>query len=573
MPFITGRDINPFSAAARDGIKLLESVTAVELASAVPRIVITKVDFKTGRPVNDVRPLMYDLVETPQFGPMGSDFGSDRDRFQERSTVSLNSVEIKSNLMYGVDVLNEVVLKFTVHRPDLVFDRASKIPWREILEEGQSFTMEYGWVADPTVCRNELFNGYGFVSQAGEVIKSTKTVLLLVARWTTVLKSNGEVEVTVFANENGDVALRETRFTDVVGAGAGLVGPTRPGESVVRTSVDTGTKALFNKLQAVVPTTVIERGQFYRLLDVLDEIVAPMIETAVRQFGYTGSPPIRLFLANFNINAGRQSRSWGGRHMGGVTSIGDFLVPVDRLKAELSQRLANGQAVTLRSFLNILFHFINSDDAWDRVSGKQVRPNIGVSYETLTTPNGMSLNMMVLDRNAVSDNEKTLRELPLDRQTKAAVMEILASSNVPVLEFARAGSLIIDASFEMQPTPLLQSIQIETAESGRKDRVEQTQMPDVESRKGHAFPHDIVPVSILEGDVTMHGNFVINPFDRIWVEFFGSAAISGIFNVISRTDRLESGLFTSTFHLISEGTDPLNTRFRFTPDEQKKRGK
>jgi hypothetical protein len=147
-------------------------------------------------------------------------------------------------------------------------------------------------------------------------------------------------------------------------------------------------------------------------------------------------------------------------------------------------------------------------------------------------------------------------------------MKALADSNVPVLEFTRAGSLILEAGFEMQPEPLLQSIQVETAEAGRKDRVQRTRMPDAESRKGQALPHDIIPISILEGNVTMNGNFVINPFDRIWVEFFGSSSISGIFNVIEKSDHLEAGKFTSAVHLISEGIDPLNTRFRFTPQER-----
>lgn len=571
MPFRTGPDINPFSAAARDGMLLMESVTPAQIAAAVPRIVITKIDFKTGKPVEDVRPLMYDLVETPQFGAMGDSFGADRDRFTERSTVSLNSLEIKTNLNYGVDVMNEVILKFTVHRPDIVFDRASKIPWREILEEGHSFSLEYGWIADPVACPNELFNGFGFVAPSGHVIKSTKTVLLLVARWVTNLKQNGEVDVTVFAYENGDIALREVRFADTAGVVIGLAGPADPGGTRPKISDNDAARALFNRMRSLVPTTIIGKGKFYRLVDVLDEIAAPMLEEAVRGFGYRGSPPIRMALSNFNMKAGRQSRAWGGRHMGGVTSIADFLIPADRLVEEFSKHIASGRAMTLRNFLNVLFHFINSDEAWERVSGEQLRPMIGVSYETIKTEYGFSLNMMVLDRNAVADNVRKLKKLPLDRQSKTEVHRALANSDVPVLEFARAGSVILDASFEMQPTPLLQAIQIETAELGRKSRVERSKMPDVESRKGYAMPHDIVPISILEGDVTMYGNFVLNVFDRIWVEFFGSSSISGIFNVLSRNDKIEPGVFTTTFHLMSEGIDPLNTRFRFTPEEDAER--
>ena len=566
MPFRTGPDINPFSAGAREGIKLLESVTPAQLASAVPRIVIRKIDFRTGRPVEDVRPLMFDLVQTPQFSAMGDDqvFGVEGDRFLERALVSLQSLDVKSELQYGVDALRQVNLKFTVHHPAIVFDRDSKVPWREILEEGKSFSLEYGWVADPTVCPNELFNGFGHMTDQGIVIRSTQTVLLIVARWTADVRQTGEVDINIEAYENGDIALRETRFADVAGAVLNL--PEADGGKITD---DDAARALFNRLKNVTPQVLIGRGKFYRLGDVLDELAAPMLEASVRQFGYRGNPPIRMSLANFNAKAGRQSEAWGGRHMGGVTSIADFLVPTDRLIEELSKHLAHGRAMLLRNFLNYLFKFVNSDEAWAVTRGEQLRPNIGVNYDTIETETGMSLIMTVLDRNAVSDNVKKLSRLPLDRQTKAEVLRALDDADVPVLEFARAGSVILDATFQMQPDPLFQAIQMETAEQGRKDRVQKTKMPDVESRAGQARPRDIVPISSLQGDVTMLGNFVLGPFDRIWVEFFGSSQISGIFNVLEKTDHIEAGKFTSTFHLISESMDPLNTRKRLSDIEKK----
>jgi len=126
---------------------------------------------------------------------------------------------------------------------------------------------------------------------------------------------------------------------------------------------------------------------------------------------------------------------------------------------------------------------------------------------------------------------------------------------------------VFDASFEMQPDPLLQSIQVENAYKDRKDRETQAQKPDVESRTGQARPHEIVPASILQGSVTMAGNFVFETFGWLWVEFFRSTSISGIFHVLEKTDTIESGRFTSQFKLISEGSDPLNTRRRRTDAE------
>lgn len=570
MPFRTGPDINPFSAGARSGIRLLESATPAQLASAVPRIVITKIDFKTGRPVEGVRPLMFDMVQTPQFGSDSPrEFGVDGDRFLERSTVSLMSLDVKSELQYGVDALRQVNIRFTVHRPDVVFSRESKIPWREILEEGKSFSLEYGWSADPGACPNDLFNGYGHVTDQGIVVKATQTVLLIVSKWTAALKSNGEVDVNVTAYENGDIALRETRFADTAGAVLRVPGPPAADGTGPKISDNDAARALFNRLKNVAPSVHIGRGKYYKLINVLNEIAAPMLEEAVRKFGYRGNPPIRMTLANFNIKAGSQSKEWGGKPMAS-TSIGEFLIPVDRLIEEFSKHLASGRAMLLRNFLNYLFEFINDNEAWARVTGDVSRPHIGVNYDTIKTESGMTFSMMVLDINAVGDNVKRLNRLPLDRQTKAEVMRALSDADVPVIEFARAGSVILDANFEMQPDPLLQSIQIETAEQQRKDRVQKTQMPDTESRVGQARPKDIVPISVLEGDVTMLGNFVFGPFDRVWVEFFGSSQISGIFNILEKTDRIEPGTFVSQFHLRSESIDPMNTRRRISEMEDKR---
>ena len=253
--------------------------------------------------------------------------------------------------------------------------------------------------------------------------------------------------------------------------------------------------------------------------------------------------------------------------MGRGTSIAQFLVPADRLIEECSKHLASGRGMLLRNFMNILFEFMNSNEAWGALGSDSLRPQISVAYETLKTESGVGLVVTVLDRIAVSDGVKRLKNLPLGQQTLDAIRRACSSADVPMLEFSRAGTMIIEASFELQPDPLLQSIQLETAERGRKDKVETSNTPDLESRGGMALPHDIIPISILEGDMTMIGNFVIKPFDRIWVEFFGASSISGIFNIISQSDRVESGKFTSQFHLISEGIDPLNTRFRFTDAE------
>jgi hypothetical protein len=64
----------------------------------------------------------------------------------------------------------------------------------------------------------------------------------------------------------------------------------------------------------------------------------------------------------------------------------------------------------------------------------------------------------------------------------------------------------------------------------------------------------------------MHGNFALQVFGRVWIDFFGSREIGGTFSVMGKTDMIEPGSFKSTFKVQSEGQDPLNTRFQ--EDEQ-----
>lgn len=554
--FRTGHDINPFSAGAREGIKILESITPSEFANCVPRIIITKIDFKTGKPIEDKsKSLVFDMIKQPDFN---NQFGLDNDSFIERSLVSLQSLTVKSELQYGIDSLRQINLKFIVHKPEIVFDRDTKIAWHEILEEGKSFSLEYGWSADYSVCKNDLFNGFGHVTNQGIVIKSVSVLLLIVSKWTASLKANGEVEINITAFENGDIALREARFSDVSSNALSI------------DKLDDGAKSLFVKLKNLTKfTTVAKKGKFIKFIDLLNEIVSPLLGETVKMFGYKGSPPLILNLANFNINACKQSDSWGGQNVSN-SSIGEFILPYEQLIEALTKHLAIGKSMLLRNFLNIIFKLVNSDEAWNYIRGNQIRPNIGVLYNTIKSKNGgITLVVTILDRNAIGDNVKKLSILSLEKQTRNDVFKALNDADVPIIEFKRGGSVIIDANFEAQPDPLLQSIQMETAESIRKDKVQKNKIPDVDSRVGQARPRDIVPISSLSGDIVMLGNFVIGPFDRVWVDFYGSSQISGIFNVLEKTDTLEVGKFISSFRVISESIDPLNTRKKFDDLELK----
>lgn len=566
MPFRRGPEVNPFAGASQEPMRLLQGITPAQIAACVPLIRIARIDPRSGRPAEDSRPLMFDLVQTPQFGAAGDDFGLDQETFRERALVSLQSMTVESKLSYGLMLFREVTLNFVVHRPELVFDRASSVPWRALLEEGNSFSLEYGWSADPTLVPNDLFNGTGHVTERGLVVKATQTVLLVVARYSLHLRQTGEVDVAVHALENVDLALRESRFSDVADA---AFGPRVGGGPPVREDDSGNAHRLKLLLDGLTPQALPGRGNMHSLGEVLDAVVAPMVEAAARAFGYSGTPsPTSLLLANFNSRAGRQSDQYGGRDMSG-RSIGELLVPASRLRELLSAHFASGRSMLLNNFIGLLIGMANAAEAWgpDQLEGR-AKPEVVLKADTVTgRDGGVTLVVTIYDRKSVTDVFTDSDRLPLDRQTRENVMRVLRDKDVPVLEFGTAGSLVLDASFEMQPDALLQAIQVDAAYRDRKDRVQTTAMPDVESRRGQAGAREIVPASILEGEVTTYGNFVLDSFALLWVEFFRSPSISGVFHVLEKTDTLEPGRFTSKFKLVSEGIDPLNTRRRLSDRE------
>lgn len=569
------KNADPFANVSQDPIDLLESITAPELASCVPIIKITKID-KFGKPAADVRPLMYDLVQTPQFGPNADDFGLDSDIFVERALVSLNSLTVKYDLNYGLSMFRDVEIEFTVHHPAIVFDRTSKIAWREIMEEGKSFSLEYGWVADPTIVKNELFNGNGIVSDKGLIIKSTQSVLLNIYSYSTKLAATGEVTVVVKAKENGDLALRQTKFSDDFEA-AFEQNEADDIENVKRlkqliTSIDT----IHGK----------NRDEFYKLGDILDKIIAPMIETAARNFGYSGygnstkasiygakvdipAGPVALLLGKFNEDSCTQSKAWGGKAVAGK-GIENFLIPKNILMKLLSSHFAAGRPLFLYTFILMIINLVVSDEAWaQNVQGQFSRkPEIMLKSDTLKNQDGSHrLVMVIYDRKTGTDpfhqrdGNDSRNFIALEKQSKDNVLSKLKDLGVPVIEFAKAGSLILDASFDLQLDTLLQAHLVDVAYKDRKDRVEQTATPDTESRKGQSRNGElIIPVSILEGTLLMYGNFAMDVFAIMWVEFFGSSQISGVYHAIGKVDKIEPGKFTSEIKIMSEGIDPLNTR-------------
>lgn len=567
---------NTLARASQEPIDLLESITAMEIASCVPFIKIEKID-KLGKPSTDVRPLMYDLIQTPQFGGGQDSFGIDSDVFMERSLVSLIRLSVDFDQQYGISIHRQITIEFMVHHPAIVFDRASDNSWREIMMAGKAFTLEYGWKADPTIVKNPLFNGHGHITESGQVIKSTQLVMLVVSTFDIQVMQNGEVKVTIKASENGDLCLREMKFSDIFERtiGRNAVVQTLGGDSTKQKRLLEEQKekdkaddlenikairAMMGKLKKIPVKGV---GQYYLLGDILDQVIAPMVVTSGKIWGYAG---VDLLLGKFNKEAGSQSKKYFGEAMADK-GIEEFRIPVDVVNESLTNYTSHGRALYLQSFISVIVKFVNDVGAWDDDNGGRStqKPHVLLKSETVQTDSGTRLLIVIQDVTVgahpfgMYDNGQN--RIALDKQSKLEIFGKLRNIGVPILEFAKAGTLITDASFQLQPDALLQSIQVESAYNDRKNRQQQTEMTDVESRKGQSSRGELlIPVSIVEGDIHMYGNFAMEVFGSFWIEFYGSKELSGMFHVRGKTDTLEGGTFKSSFKVISEGIDPLNTR-------------
>ena len=536
-------------------IDLIEGLTAMQAASLIPYVKITRLDPQTGRPMREDRPLMYDLTRSPQFAGTGPEFGMDGDTFLERGFVSLTSLEAKSNQWYGFMTYFDVTMQFTVHNPAVVFDPGNGIAWRELLEEQNSFSVEYGWKADlGIVADNPVFNGEGYYDVvSGQVVLPSRIFLLQIERYTIGFKANGEADVTIYAKENGDIGLRQTRLDDVLdGTFSSRTVKSRVTPSDEKKSV----AVLKSRIEGVQSVVIPGKGKFLKMDDVLQTVMYPLVENACRAFGYDG---VDMVVGNFNLLAGRQPEKWGGADLSG-RSIGEFLVPLNELQKAITFYVAQGVSLRLHDVLAQLLNVMNGQ-FWT-LDDPEGKPEIFLSAQTVPRNGGHHLVLIVGDRKEDANRTKSLTKLAPSEQSKAMVFSKLKAAGIPILEFGRANSLITEANFDLQPDPQFQGILVDRAYKAPKDREQITHLPDAETRKDFARPHDIIPLSILKGSITMIGNFVMQMFSTLWIEFFGSAQVSGIFNVNCVVDSLRPGQFTTKMDVISMGLDPLNTRDR-----------
>ncbi len=564
MAFREG-DYRPFVRASIAALEQLEAATAPEIALAVPYVNITQVDPFTAERVGDN--IMKELLASPRYtDPMGAFFA-------ERPLVSFTRLEVKTEQQYGYAFNNIISLEFTVHKPDVVFSSEEYVGWRELLVEGAAFLLEYGWVSNPGALKNDLLNGIGFYDRdSGFVVQSRTSMLFCVVRYTVNLQGNGSLLFSMEGRTMGNLGLRQvslgdelvqTFVSDTRTVGNPLQGWKQVQNTIDAAGEDSVRKAIQRRVANLDKAKGFSRGRqrFVRLGDVLDSLISPVLERMCGKIGYRRAD---LFLGRFNRRAGRTSDDYGGIELSGK-SIGDFPIPVDVLRQTLTNLQIRGKLMRVESFIDQILSLTRGQARW---SAGSFVPNVFPISREVPEDDGTVFFYAIADAGDGSDVfEGQGDEIPAEAITKQEVFARLADRSIPVLELGRATSIIKEFNFDINPEPLQRSIFAERQLQARKSAVQMVEQPDPRGIAGRANPAQIIPLSILQGTISLVGNFVFQLFSYVWIEFYNAYPISGIYNVRSRSDVIEAGNFTTVIELISEGIDPFNTRRRLSAGE------
>jgi hypothetical protein len=566
-------DYRPFVRASISALDQLQAASNVEIAASIPFIDIRQVNQFTGEIIGEN--IMKELLSPADISD------GVKQTFQERPLVAMTSLEVKTEQQYGYAYNTIVNMEFTVYRPDVVFSTDEYSAWRELLVEGNCFILSYGWARNSAIS-NDLLNGIGFYDKdTGLLVQSKTSLLIAIVKYSVSMDQAGNVRFTMEARTMGNIGLRQVSLMQELVEE--FLSEKRDSTALINAISDSPISTIKNVLTSItddLDVKVIEaiqlrvkslderlgfvkdRRRFLKLGDIFDSLIAPIVERMCLRIGYKRAD---LFLGNFNKRAGKTSSDLGSIELSSK-SIAEFPVPVKLLRDTLSNIHLKGKLMRVESLVEALLSLTRGQARWS--SSTRFVPALFPIAHDVIEGDGNVFRYAIADSydgSDVFDDPDTA--IPSESITKSEVFEKLIGRGVPIIEPGRINSIVKTLSFEIEPEPLQRSIFAERQLKTRKDRIQLVEQPDPNGLAGRANSKTVIPLGTLQGSMSMVGNFIFNMFSYVWVEFFGAYPISGIYNIRDRTDRIESGVFTTTIGVISEGIDPFNTRRRLSAVE------
>ena len=553
---------------------MLESITATDMAQAVPFLQIVRVDPGTRSPLEDAESLNVFFQKPPEFGLAIAD----HTRHGERPPVSLREFKIGTTQDLGPLVLQDVEINLVVHRPDAFFDDPENNGWVSLITPGESHIVRYGWAGSS---KNELVNGDVFCERIGNTtvaVDSIKSVLFTTYYYTFTIRENGEFEINIKGKQNGDFALRKMLVADIdevhenenFDRSQFALNPEQ--SPLFGENAKPLRKLLQAKMTDLIEASTIKKNNkttHVKMIDVMNKLVAPTIARRAKQWGYDN---VELLLGNFNVNVGTTTKKYNSRNMSGE-SIGSFEIPVATLK-DIAKRLsAKGSEVTMRNFMTTLTSIAGSGASWATnkdTSRPQSRPTIKIGVSEKSLKGKQILSVVVIDIRQELIRFDPSDQLEPDAKTgrisRDRIRKKVIEKGIPYVSFGNALSFIKDASFEVEMDPLIQRAMIERYAQHLKTRQEVAHETKAETEKPMSENFNDIWQSTLKGNVNMLGNFVFNVFSYIWIDF-GVSTWNGLFSIRQRSDVLTANGFETSIEVYTEGGDPLNTKTLLSADQ------
>lgn len=589
----TYKDLGPdgkhYTIASPEAVDLLESIMPADKAQAVPYVLLWEIDPVTGQAAHPSdqqtgipkKPLSVLLVSPPAFGASLSG-GKDEDvrRFRERAPVSLERISVKNVNRRGLISYREVSLAFVVHRPDVVFDKHITVDsdgnathaksdgdsWSSFLFPGQVFGLEYGWSASSHV-KNGILNGEGFSDPPkGVIIPGRVQIRFAVTHYNFKIESDGQIRVNVQGMESGELNLRQTFIT-------GEQEDSKKSQSIKRKkNVDPTAKNYLEKLLKKVQDKVAsdekstkktgQGGKVVKFGDLFDIVFGEELKKAYKEAGFND---IQVFIGRFNTRAGQPAKKYSNGNSVSDKPISEFTFPLDNIENVFRSLYSAGQQLTLSNFMDPFIKKFNDDSIWTfdgKKPSQHTNPQITMRSVLKRGSNGkQDVFFYIFDAHREftkfsSDDEK---KEPKKFNSRNEIREHLRGMGIPFVSLTRGNSYIQETNFSVMQDDQMKNIMIRKA-VGKDDvtREQKHAQPDAAKKQRNRSVEKLY-ASAIQGNITMLGNFVLDTFSLLWLDF-GVSQWDGPFSVLEKEDVIERGSFTTTVSIVSAGTDPLRTQ-------------
>ncbi len=562
-----------FYAVNKEAVATLNRLTAADKAMATPYLSIWQVDPGTGKPAypskdepNKPRgPLTMQTASPPNFGTSVAGY------LNERPTVSLDKISIKTEANKGIIMFHQLTMNIIVHRPDAFQsaptpDKRDVDDWSALIIPGNVFAVEYGWSNAPI--KNDLFNGIG-IEKNDIVIPGRRTLYFAITNYTFKIQPDMQIRIDITAYETGLLNLKKF----IIGAAPTAIDKAKLDGKNIEFKFALPDRTANKNLYETTPGMKIKEDftkeiQKLPSMVTLDQLLNNklFLNTIVSAFKESGYDKIRLGYGKFNKRAGNESDKFGKTKCSDE-AIGKFTIPKIVINEIVTKNFKAGLGLTIHNFLLPFVRLCNDPRNWsaDKSAKKgdgdtpiQSIPDVFIKI----VPNGSTIGMYIVDakREFAGLTEEDSKKYVLSpTATRDQIAEKLSDVGVPIISFLNGNSYIKDANFSVEGDPKIKANFIQKYYGA--DKSKNKNQPGTKEKRKSLSAEETLYSAAITGDITTLGNFAFDSFSLVWLEF-GIRRWDGPFNVRSREDTITRGVFDTKISFVAAGSDPLGTQGR-----------